>query len=49
MCKDGVALFMLEKDQADTQGNIPRKVRVYLYRDKIVIVIVRPHAVLTLI
>ena len=35
MCKDGVALFMLEKDQADTQGNIPRKVRVYFYRDKI--------------
>ena len=35
VCKDGVALFMLEKDQADTQGNIPRKVRVYFYRDKI--------------
>ena len=35
MYKDGVALFMLEKDQADTQGNIPRKVRVYFYRDKI--------------
>ena len=29
------ALFMLEKGQADTQGNIPRKVRVYFYRDKI--------------
>ena len=35
VCKDGVVLFMLGKDQADTQGNIPRKVRVYFYRDKI--------------
>ena len=35
MCKDGVALFMLEKDQADTQGNIPRKVRVYFHRHNI--------------
>ena len=35
VCKDGVALLMLEKDQADTHGNIPRKVRVYFYRDKI--------------